>query len=732
MTGVYRLYFSLVRMPMASNPAKSEKWRNGGRERVPTSCSMCRKRKAKCDKSKPICNSCITSGNTHQCTYDKHPWMSIGHDNGSQIEIDILREKVRVLEENLLTTYEQLASLGATNVSGNASVSAQLVERDEPTIRLSKVFGGLTVKESALTYFGPTSYMSVFLNDSYSSRMFRDYTESQLQGYREHWEMPNVKTPCSDSKSNHDDSKVVSDLPPLRIVIFLVERFFDICYPFAPFINKPSFMQEMSLALVQKGNTTILTQQGKLLHGTIALVLIMMRFAYISLPIQQYNSDSLHGDLEQMIKEMVNYLVDIRPSYISRANILISAAGCLSRISLRSIQAALLLRTYKLFCPEGNEGGTESNILVGTVIQMARFHGMHRNPDTYESTIVDEETKYLWNKIWAHLLFLDASQAFNLGSQLNIYEEGHFPLFELPNPAPANELPLIFRNFALKAKVTMIMRKLVKSTTKSDNTKRPILVDLANQLTTLMCHEIRTFDRLVGADDVSDSNVCDRALEFCMRLDLTYKLYIIYFLLYSSADDLFESQLKQKYFCAAVEHGLIILRIGIAFCDTPSSFFGYLLEKLVAQNIFLSVYRTLVSLSSVVLRIMDGTVSINNTVKGFRTADSAGLVPWLTIDPIDEEVGLHSLISKFRHLYNSTTNLASTYFLCYRVSWGMKYVLDYIGVHYPKLVEDVTQVQTNFTDDFSDIYSSLDEMWNNVSAINFDYIFASLGVGDMD
>lgn len=724
---------------MAIKQTDTEKGRTT-RARVPTSCFMCRKRKRKCDKIKPFCTNCITNGNTDKCTYEKHPWM----ENGTESQVSYISgDKARLLQDTV-EMYQKLdvSPIGSTssntsnnfsNTSSNSSNTDTQATEDDATVGLSKAFDGLTVKESVLTYYGPTSYMSVFMNDSYSRRMFHQYTQSQLQGYREQWEMPYSKTPCSDSAPTQDESKVVSDLPPLRIVTFLVETFFETLYPFAPFINKSPFMEEMKLALAQTGNRTVVTPQGKQLHSTIALVLIMMRFSFLTLPFQQYYSNSLSGKIQMMMKEIVENQVDIRPSYIGRANILVSAAGCFSNISLRAIQAALLLRTYKLFCPEGNDGGTESSILIGSLIQMARFHGLHRNPDFYKSTIVDVETKHLWRKIWAQLLYLDASQSFNLGSQLMIYEEENFPFLEVPNFAITDE-PLIVNNFAVKAQVAQILRNLIKLTTKDGHTKKSMLLELANTIESLMCNKIRVFEQLYIAEfnDVNgaiSSDVCDRALEFCLRLDLTYKLYIIYFLLYSSSDDLAS---KENYFSAAVESGLIILRIGIAFCDTPHLFFGAQLEKVIAQNIFLAVYRTVVSLTSIVPRIIDGTFSLNNAVKKFTSPDSAGLVTWLNVDFDNEQAGLHSLLTKFQSLYFSTTNLASTYFLCYRVSWGMKYVLDYVAENYPSDIEDkMREEQILFSDEFSDIYSTLGEMWNSESVINFDYIFASLGVENL-
>lgn len=714
---------------MASNRVDSEK-RRKARARIPISCYMCRKRKTKCDKNKPFCSSCITFGNTDLCTYEKHPWLSMDHDLETQKELDELRDKVRTLEE-IVEMQQQQLNVTSLSSSDNTLVNDQ-TEKDDITLELSKAFDGLTVKNSVLLYFGPTSHTSLYMNDTYAKAMFDEYTKSQIQGYREQYEIPFPGKPCSDSTKPPDASKVVSDLPPLKIVMFLLERFFEICYPFAPFINKFSFMEEVRMALVQSGNHTVLTLEGRLLQSTIALVLIMMRFAYLTLPIKQYYSNSLHGSIHQMMKEMIELLTEIRSSYISRANILVFAAGCFNKVTLRAIQAALLLRTYRLFCPESNESGTESSILVGCLIQMARFHGIHNDPNSYEISIVDAETKHLWSKIWAQLVFLDASQTFNLGSQLIIHEEDNFPFLEMPSLSVVEEQPLILRNFALKAQVSQIIRKLIKSTGKGESTKRSTLIELANEIKLLLCNKIRMFDQLYHTEEVIDNNACDRALEFCLRLDLTYKLFIINFLLYSSADDFLESHLKENYFSAVIEYGLIILRIGLAFCDTPCLFFGPQLEKLIAQSIFLALYRTMVCTSSIVLRSMDGTISLNKAVKNFRSPDSSGLVTWLAIDFDNEQVGLRSLVKKLQYLYHYSKELASTYFTGYGVSGGMKYVLDYFRAHFPILMDD--NDQPVLPDQFNDVLFNLEEMWKNESVINFDNVFASLdsGISDLD
>lgn len=40
------------------------------RFRVPVSCSVCRKRKSRCDRAKPVCGSCKKKSIAHLCSYD--------------------------------------------------------------------------------------------------------------------------------------------------------------------------------------------------------------------------------------------------------------------------------------------------------------------------------------------------------------------------------------------------------------------------------------------------------------------------------------------------------------------------------------------------------------------------------------------------------------------------------------------------------------------------------------
>ncbi|GME83250.1 unnamed protein product [Ambrosiozyma monospora] len=57
---------------MAKSEATPKKQRK--RNRVPISCTICRRRKVKCDKKKPQCTNCIKNGVQHLCRYLEPSW----------------------------------------------------------------------------------------------------------------------------------------------------------------------------------------------------------------------------------------------------------------------------------------------------------------------------------------------------------------------------------------------------------------------------------------------------------------------------------------------------------------------------------------------------------------------------------------------------------------------------------------------------------------------------------
>lgn len=82
----------------SSKDSKTKRKRN----RVPLSCTICRKRKVKCDKTRPHCNQCTKTGVAHLCHYMEQSWAEEAERELSKdTELKNLRERVKYLERTL-------------------------------------------------------------------------------------------------------------------------------------------------------------------------------------------------------------------------------------------------------------------------------------------------------------------------------------------------------------------------------------------------------------------------------------------------------------------------------------------------------------------------------------------------------------------------------------------------------------------------------------------------------
>lgn len=81
------------------------------RRRIPLSCTICRKRKIKCDKTRPRCEQCTKSGVGHLCHYMEQSWAEQAvKDLSKDMELKQLRERVKYLERTLNKLHGNSAS----------------------------------------------------------------------------------------------------------------------------------------------------------------------------------------------------------------------------------------------------------------------------------------------------------------------------------------------------------------------------------------------------------------------------------------------------------------------------------------------------------------------------------------------------------------------------------------------------------------------------------------------
>ncbi|CCK71934.1 Hap1p KNAG_0I01450 [Huiozyma naganishii CBS 8797] len=94
------------------------------RNRIPLSCTICRKRKVKCDKTRPHCNQCTKTGVAHLCHYMEQSWAEEAEKELSKdMELKNLKERVRYLERSLSKVHASTSN-STSNTPDNAGIGS--------------------------------------------------------------------------------------------------------------------------------------------------------------------------------------------------------------------------------------------------------------------------------------------------------------------------------------------------------------------------------------------------------------------------------------------------------------------------------------------------------------------------------------------------------------------------------------------------------------------------------
>lgn len=718
------------------------------RKRVPTSCLLCRKRKIKCDKKRPHCSGCSANNTSHLCKYEIKPWSKEYFDAKNeepwQQEILELRSKIKSLEKTLeqqqleldIRSEPNLCSSVTSVISNQNDYGAALDEGDMTILDLAEKFDFLVVKDLRLRYFGPTSSIALIRNDKYASSIYSKYFKEQNKKFKEisakHGALGTQKydngTESGDCLYRPSFAGDFPKLPSLEIINLLLRRFFDFCYPLFPFIDEKDFMAEVKAILTEENNKINLSIHQE---STFAILLIMLRYSYLTLSLKKDSSQLSEANIDLAPKNALSK-VNIPPSYVVYAKHLIISPNSLGKMTLRTIQAALFMRVYKKQCPEDDDIATDNEILLGILIQMARFHGFHRSSLELDKELVNFSDIQLWKKIWTELLYLDAMQSFANGTPLlvsddefnnqGLYDSFKFQIQDI----------LITRQLALTHMATKLTRSIVRITSQMHRSfKRSNLVEVISEINDLLFNKMRTFDQLCNSHSHPfDENVTDRANEFMLRIDLYFKSYTLYYILFLTADEETERELRKTYLMFALEKGMIISRLAFEFAENSSSKFGSELETFISPYIWTPLLKLLPTLYSILLRILDNEFSLIEFSKHFKSPDSSGLIAWCQLNYESDEKSVRNLAAIYEQLNSKCLHLTVKFFHCYRVCFTFKIIFDYLQEFYPQLltINKNKNVNTSQADVKAGDMNSFpaDDFWNNKldpeQILDFDYI----------
>lgn len=172
----------ITKQPPSKKQASTRK-----RNRVPISCTICRRRKVKCGKERPVCTACQRTGVAHLCHYIDPPWAQPlsnseiaytdpSHDDG----VEALKKKIRELEAQLQnykshstknSLYESRNNTSYSLDKENATVSprsrGESFDSNNDTLDLGKKFDMLHIKSTSTVHLGATSWLAIMKGDPY-------------------------------------------------------------------------------------------------------------------------------------------------------------------------------------------------------------------------------------------------------------------------------------------------------------------------------------------------------------------------------------------------------------------------------------------------------------------------------------------------------------------------------------------------------------------------------------
>lgn len=161
------------------------------RNRVPLSCTICRKRKVKCDKLRPHCEQCSRTGVAHLCHYMEQSWAEEAErERSKESELKALRDRVRRLENqlakahaagSLATTSEVRTPLSVASstepqvlltepIEGHKYVQYRRPDSDkfaEDELDLTRQFDLLHLKHNGTIHLGVTHWLAIMKGDPY-------------------------------------------------------------------------------------------------------------------------------------------------------------------------------------------------------------------------------------------------------------------------------------------------------------------------------------------------------------------------------------------------------------------------------------------------------------------------------------------------------------------------------------------------------------------------------------
>lgn len=724
------------------------------RNRVPASCFNCRKRKTKCDKSRPHCTRCIVDEITEMCIYEEGKSASVSsHTNGkhelrtkkdstesnlmkgvsSPSSLETLNSRIRELEllvKNKSQQYNDTISvISGSSVDTRVTPSSTSETPSDASFTFERSSGYIMV-EGKISYIGLTNYLCIVLEDPDASGVFTSYMEDQVRMVRENPKRfkvscnPSNYLPSKDSISKNAFADV-NKLPPLKDIKYLFDRFFKIFHPFAPFIDRAVVEPELYLLLIDKSTHCVWNPSKVYETSLIGMLLIILRISYLT-----YHSRGNDKKSDLIIPK----------SYIECATNLLVSLQSFTVYSMSKVHALLLLLVYRRFCPESDDSTRDTSELLLIVIQAAKKFGLDRRSPYFSTVFVSEKEAYNWRLTWIYICYFDADISYNdgLSTVLDNYDLKDTDLLDFVLYYRPGVIRIVEQMSTVFKTISSFTRRSIR-----DRVVNRLEVEGAiSVINDILYSRTRSFQQLCHRinPEAKDDDTIDKLLEFSIRVDLHYQAYSLWMLLYLSIDDTVDHTKtveKHDYLTLALEKMLVILRICHGFLKDNNSYFGVELNAFMSSRVFLCLKKISGCISTTATRFYSNNYSLVEELFKFSSADSMGLSKWANITNNDKQ-SLKNILNILKEVYVMAETYASNIYSSYKLCIQVKFILIYINEKYPDLFasesSDINMASQNDVNTFSEIFKVHDyqPFWNDQMAISsfFNTDIFVQGLGD--
>lgn len=309
----------------------------------------------------------------------------------------------------------------------NTNADAEEKNKDEQTIEEEEGEDG--AEESDVVVEDGLIVTKIKVKDAYTNT-----SEDNEKTHRIPQVLPGLKSLYQSNEIKQDyfeltGEAIIGILPEKKNMFMLFCRFFKYVYPFIPIVDESSLIIDINHVLPERFPTLKAEERYKKIEiknqndlVILGIVLLVIRLGYMSLIHNDETNNGLNEDERDMIADMQK----INPQeYINVVNLCIPEEQTSQKSSFKLMQCLTLMYFYRLVTPDDclGLGGTDSQILFGTIMKHAFAIGLNRDPTKYVAHENISQNVLLtksWRALWHYLVSYDAMNAIHSGTVLNV------------------------------------------------------------------------------------------------------------------------------------------------------------------------------------------------------------------------------------------------------------------------------------------------------------------------